>query len=157
MSRHGRAWGRSALGERMYVSASSWALTCSRSEAGDRRFCPIPSPLHLGDGWLCSPSPRLSSQSWVSQRSLAWSGPAGRGDVQAVVVVGRGARQPPRPWLLLFSWESKPQNAGRFIHLPQGDPGRKHAIQMSLPAFLGNTHPEPMHVRAHTHALAHPH
>ena len=72
----------------MHISASSWALTCSRSEAGGRRFCPIPSPLHLGDEWLCSLSPRLSSQSWVSQRGLAWLGPVGRGDVQAAVVVG---------------------------------------------------------------------
>ena len=96
--------------------------------------------------------PGFQAKAGSANPALRW-----RGDVQAVVVVGRGAQQPPRPWLLLFSWESKPQNAGKFIHLPQGDPRRKNAIQMSLPAFLGNTHPEPMHVRAHTHALAHPH
>lgn len=132
------------------------ASVTARSMSGSGRLCLNLPPLPLQNEWP------LSATTKLFKTPPAISALCGR------VQLGRGRSSPGwwscwfgDPGFCCFPGNQNHRTPGRSIGLRTGDPPRKRACQMSLPALLGNTHPgraracvhthpcTPMHTRAH--------
>ena len=83
------------------VGPGCGSIICfSKEFSGDADTAAWASP---SDHWTTGKS---QTSCFINRCHYDFPDPVGRGDVQAAVVVGRRAWQPPRPWLLLFSRES---------------------------------------------------